>query len=455
MLVLGACFLFWPVHSTKEIFAGNTYMPYSSEKSVFGNADTQQHLKAPVDSQLNRLKTTHTIEQNYQPSQVNTADIRLIEGRFLLNTRLPNQKLALDNFFEAITNQSDTAHVHVAFYGDSQIEGDRVTSDMRGILASTWPTQQAIGFVPIIERSINVSVNKTLGGNWLKYSFFDKKHPKKRYGASGMTFKFSPPSASIKLKFHRMKHKGYHLSYGKTTKPLIVNVYDVESWKRIASDTLKPDSVANANFHRTNWSEPVQKVKFEFISQASTEVFGLYLYSSGNGIQIDNYGLLGHSGYGFLSANASFMASQHRALNTRLIILQFGANAMPYINSPKEYDFMRKEFGKTIQKIKEICPQASILILGPGEMARRVGGSYKSYGNAQKFANLLKGLAQAHGAAFFDLHQLMGGTPNLSAWQRKKWVYADGHLTEKGHYALAKALSDALLQEWSVYQQAN
>ncbi len=371
---------------------------------------------------------------------------------FLQNNPTSQNNAPLDKFFEALQSVADTDHIHLAFYGDSQIEGDRVTSNMRPLLGESMNCQNALGFVPIIERSTNMSVNKNLGGKWQKYSFFDKKHPSKRYGASGMAFKFYAPSATLKLNFRNMKHRGYLLSYGKTNKPLIINVYNAENWKRIVSDTLEADSLSHTHFHVVYWPEAVSKVKFEFLSKSSVDVFGLYLYESRKGLQIDNYGLLGHSGNGFLFANASFMASQHKALNTRLVLLQFGANAIPYINSPKEYQYMRKEFSKMIQKVKEICPEASILLVSPGEMARRINGRYIAYGNARHFRDMLKDLAITHEVAFFDTYALMGSQPNLGAWLKKKWVYSDGHLTEKGHYAFAKAISEALIAEWAAFK---
>ncbi len=45
--------------------------------------------------------------------------------------KINSRYVALDAFFEALIGERDTQVIHIAHYGDSQIEGDRVTSVIR------------------------------------------------------------------------------------------------------------------------------------------------------------------------------------------------------------------------------------------------------------------------------------------------------------------------------------
>jgi hypothetical protein len=62
---------------------------------------------------------------------------------------------------------------------------------------------------------------------------------------------------------------------------------------------------------------------------AGTDFYGVCLDCK-SGVALDNIPLRGSSGLELLKINPKFLQEQIRRLNTRLVILQFGVNVVPY-----------------------------------------------------------------------------------------------------------------------------
>ena len=88
----------------------------------------------------------------------------------------------LDRFFEALKDSKNQV-IDVLHYGDSQIEGDRITSFLRNKWQERWGGTGP-GMVPIVEAVPSSAIRQTSSSNMARYALFGKadKPEHDRYG---------------------------------------------------------------------------------------------------------------------------------------------------------------------------------------------------------------------------------------------------------------------------------
>lgn len=96
---------------------------------------------------------------------------------------------ALDSFFEALKNESPQKIVRIAHYGDSQIEGDRITSHIRDLFRERFGGE-GIGYVPVDDITDNVNYYRSTSENWERYNVFNNAYKSGKYSLSGLVFKY-------------------------------------------------------------------------------------------------------------------------------------------------------------------------------------------------------------------------------------------------------------------------
>lgn len=98
-----------------------------------------------------------------------------------------------------------------------------------------------------------------------------------------------------------------------------------------------------------------------------------------------------------------------------------------------------------LRLLRELLPNASVLVVGVSDMARKEEGQYLSYPNIGKVKQAQQNAAKRAGCAFWDLHAVMGGENAI-----KEWVVASPPLAEKDytHFNIsgAKLVGDKLFQ---------
>jgi hypothetical protein len=235
--------------------------------------------------------------------------------------------------------------------------------------------------------------------------------------------------------------------YGRSNHPCKITVY--------AGDqvVMTKDLPQTATFAMVDLKIPAntRNFKIEFEAEVSPDFYGL-LVDSDHGVQVDNYALRGHSGDGLMLIDPEYYEIQAKALNIRLIIMQYGANVVPYIKSDKMCKWLEDCYCNTLLKLKKAAPNASILVIGVGDMARHSEGASSSYPILPKIRDAQRNAAIRTNCAFWDLLESMGGMNSIVTWNQQKLAAMDGHLSPKGREIMAKEIFDALMIEYDFYR---
>jgi hypothetical protein len=376
-------------------------------------------------------------------------------------------RFALDPFFEALEkleqHKRDSAQtlVRVAHYGDSQIEGDRITVFLRHNLQRRFGGK-GVGYVPVFEAANHHSLKMRHSENWKRSSIFLEKQKGGDYGAAGVVFRY--PAATAKEE-KAGKHAEAYVGYDADLKRIgydRVNLLwggaagSARVQVAVADSVIWQDSiVADGGFHISPLGVPAGSEKvdvwFETPHGPSPDVYGLQL-DGARGLQVDNYALRGHSGGGLLAIDADYFAAQVRALNTRLIVVQYGGNIVPY--DKDDFKWYEDAMYKILMRLRAVAPDAAILVIGVGDMARKVGEAYESYPTVPKIRDAEKNAAKRAKCAFWDLYDVMGGEGSIIAWVNNDPPLAAqdyAHFDYPGQKLIGDLLYKALMHEYALY----
>jgi hypothetical protein len=394
---------------------------------------------------------------------------------FLTNPEI-NGWTPLDDFFEALFSEKDTSVIRIAHYGDSQLEGDRMSWVMREEFHERFGGS-GVGHVPIKDLA-PVSYIRNSSGNWAKYTVFHDHYSSSYYGLSGLVWHFSrhavyQPEESdssdqqpaleeqdidfssvynggtISMKFPpNLSYKKVSVMYGNTAEHTLMHYYDNETGKLIVTDTLEPSQ--KAAIHKRVLDQPYLKIRLEFNASNSPDFYGIYL-DEVNGVQVDNYAIRGHSGDGLVLINDEHLKRMIELTNTKLIIFQYGANVVPCVHSDRACAEIEEMYYKIFMKFRNLDPNLSILVVSSGDMARGGSGGMSSYPWLPKIVESQKRAAMRANCAFFDLFHMMGGSGSILTWASKKLAVTNGHFSSSGQAIVANELVDALMVEYNMY----
>ncbi len=379
-----------------------------------------------------------------------------------------NGKGALDDFFSALNFESSKKLVRIAHYGDSQIEGDRITSNLRTHFVQEFGGE-GVGFVPFEDVADPVSYTREGSKNWKKFSVFRDKLKNGTFGLSGMSFIYHggktidandtissesaevvPEKEGARLSLRlRNKYSRLAIQYGNANTPCKVVVSKTGSETVLGTAILSSKEVFIDQ--EIELSSYEKNITLSF-SGESPMIYGVS-FDGLKGVQVDNYGIRGHSGNGLLKIDKSLLTKEISESNTRLVILQFGANTIPYVKNEKTLNYIAQEFSKLFKKFKQANEHISILVIGVGDMATRIDGEYTSYPMIPNIRDVLKKAALDAGCAYFDLYEYMGGKDAILTWSKKGLASKDGHFSPKGQKIVAEEIFNTLNNQFKLFKK--
>lgn len=412
-----------------------------------------------------------SIKENIRDSVINAkpilADVDIKDSAIRLNTSIQyknTSKTALTNFFISLANiANEDKSIRILHYGDSQIEGDRISDYIRLKLQTQFGGEGPglISFMPVAPSVIN-KISWSQG--WDRYPVFsgkDKRVKHNNFGALASITRFctycaladSTQYKSAWVKIVTSKNGGpkaaafrkIKLFYGGAQSKTHVELYENGSLNN--SDSL----VAGGNFNikEFNLNQGALLHEFKFKGKDSPDFYGVSLEGS-KGVMVDNMGLRGSSGTFFNQINFSQLKSFYDYLNTKLIILQFGGNSLPYITTKEQTDNFGNYLKAQILTIKKLAPQASILVIGPADMSVKEGTDYVTHPQLENLRDAIKRTAFETDCAFFDMYNCMGGKNSMVTWVEQGVAAKDYiHFSSGGARKIAVLLYSSLMNDYN------
>ena len=369
----------------------------------------------------------------------------------------PSDSLGMAKLAIALQQLSQAGVLRILHFGDSQIEGDRITGDLRESLQSLYGGEGP-GIQPVVPFVPMASVAHSAEGQWTRMVSFGRandKSPSNQYGPRGISHRYSEAAGTgpdAKIRFsprtygpaRARRSRSFSLLHGPSRGPVEIRWYANDSLWKI--DYL--DSNARPGALTVTASQAVKSLTLEFRG-ASPDWYGLSM-DGVSGVRVDNVGMRGADGLSFTRMDRThFMASLQRE-PVGLVILQFGGNAVPYFKSKEAVHRYGDAFRRQIRLFQEALPGANILVVGPSDMAVKDGLEWHSYPFVEEVRNTLKAAAFAEAAGFFDVMEFMGGPGGMVDWVGQNPPLAGPdhiHFTPRGAKKVAQALLTSLQDE--------
>lgn len=403
-----------PMLSTKPVLT--TEIDEALNEEIIGQSDTVVAVEQEFQAE------SPVVEQEVEPAPV-------INGVVAIENYGGGEPLP--NFRKALTHSSERL-VRIAVIGDSFIEGDIFSQDLRALFRENY------------------------GGSGIGFSALHSDFP---------GFRQTVKMADSGWELHdirtmaakdslRVLSGDYSKSLGKAVTTFTGG--SAGTWARTSFVYLATDS--GSVCITTKSAEKTIEVGASPYPQcvsvadntntakitATQGVIGLGAYLDSNvGIQVDCMSIRGNSGLPMRKLNRDLCAQMRQWADYDLIILEYGTNAIS--SEQTEYSGYTQVMSRSVERIRSSYPDADILIMGIADRGEKVGTEVCSMAACAAMVNAQRELARKTGSAFWDTRSAMGGHNSIVDWRNRKLVNADyTHLNKDGGRELAKLLFNAL-----------
>jgi lysophospholipase L1-like esterase len=336
-----------------------------------------------------------------------------------------DSRVFLQRFYASLEETSRRV-VRVMHYGDSQIEEDRMTQQIREALQSRFGGGGA-GLMPLAQTIPSRTVKQQLHMNGQQ---IQPAQGPQRY-----------------LVYGPKRDQREDGLYGVMGQVAVMN----DSLVRGSEELMALCTPQDRTYPYTRWQVFADPTIAYAISGDTVRLSGrgsVYGLSqeSDTGVIVDNIPMRGCIGLVFTKIDSTQLATFYHEQNVRLIIMQFGGNAIPSNKNPGTIHAIVKGLRDQIHYLQNCAPQADILFIGPSDMIMQSEGEWQTYPMVPYMDQLLRKMCLEENIAYFSLYRWMGGTGSMLRWQENGLAGTDGvHFTRAGARKAGKAVANWIL----------
>lgn len=378
-----------------------------------------------------------------------------------LPASLPQTKLALPLFYAALRH-ANTQPVRVVHFGDSQIEEDRISMQLRHRLQEHFGGG-GIGLIPMVQTIPAYTVKQGIEqeGRALPYTYVKRYLA---YGPSAMRLKNSncygpmaqvavvnePIEVHVELLRDRVPTRDFNRVRVLCSENVEVSLLpDTLAYTTHVLPSMTDTSEQSCTMRQAIFMLDTMRRTATIRLSGEGQVYGLSLETD-RGVQVDNIPMRGAAGTNFTSLSQQQLADYFSGTNTALVIMQFGGNAMPSISSRGAVERYVAAMKQQIQFVMAAAPNASLLFIGPSDMITSIEGEQQSYPMLTNLDRSLATMVEEQGGAYYSLFRLMGGAGSMFRWREKGLAGDDMiHFTRAGARKVGEMLAKQLLEDYT------
>lgn len=351
-------------------------------------------------------------------------------------------------FYRALDEWAERRRpVRIAYLGDSFIEADILTADLRELLQKQYGGC-GVGFVPVTSpiNGFRPTVRHLFEG-WESHSAMDSIGFKSEW--QGLSGQYFLPSAGAYMELRGQKSYASLLdtcrrasiffqvrSGGHLTLSARINRRATETQTFFPSDQLQ-EMVIEGKIGTVRWT----------VEDADSVIFYGATLDGKNGITVDNLSLRGTTGLSLRRIPLEMLHQLNALRSYDLIVLQYGLNVAN--EQVHDYSYYVEGMGIVIDRLKEAFPQAGILVVGVGDRDYKdEEGILRTMPCIKSLVRYQQRLAADNVVAFWNLYEAMGGEASMAKLveaRPPKANYDYTHINFLGGRYLAGLLYEALV----------
>lgn len=355
---------------------------------------------------------------------------------------------SLTHFFAKLDAlKSKPGKMRIAYFGDSFIEGDYVTDEIRKKFQTAYGGN-GIGFLPMqsIVENDYLNINFKSNKSWLDNNFISSSS-NKLLGLTGHVFYAN----GIATTSYAPKKGGrFNLVKLYTGKSSTANP-SVEIGRDNTNQTI---AVSNNNLinETTINTQSIQSLKLTS-SNNQLPIYGVSIEDT-SGVYVDNYGFRGNSGLHTNKITEEVMKQFNTYFGYDLIIVHYGLNAVSHGNV--KFTWFENAQTKLIQKIKAACPNTPILLVSTSDIGYNQDGTWITEPGVPYMVSTQRTIAKKNRVAFWDLYSSMGGENTIVRWAQNEPRLAAldyTHLNAQGSKKVADIFYEKIMASKNFYEK--
>ena len=362
-------------------------------------------------------------------------------------------------FSKALRSKHDV--LRVLYYGDSQIEADRITSFLRYKLQRLFGGYGP-GMVPPVNFVSFFSLKQWNDDSWHRYSIMQYKKNGVYHGRYGILAGFADYDTSSSIGEHTLIFEKANHSYSNTKKfDEMTMFYGLDSGDvvlKVFADgnlldftSLKPNDLG---VYKLALPSGTEKVELKFSGNGKPDIYAVS-FDAKHGVAVDNIAIRGCSGTFFTKLDRRHFSKFFDKIKVGLVVLEFGGNVMPYMKDEKDCESYGRYFSSQLSLLRRILKGIPILVVGPADMSVKQNGNFVTYPLLSKVRDEMRKAAFANGVGFWDMYEAMGGENSMPAWVDAGLATTDyTHFTSKGAVVIANMLNNAIMNEFYTYKSS-
>ncbi len=347
--------------------------------------------------------------------------------------------------------------VRVLFFGDSQLEGDRVTSllrtEMRREGSGTGP-----GLIsPVMPVMYTRSFVVKSSSNWKRYTLLDCRNgslPHNGLGPMLSVCRFTPPRETLTSRsFATVRvspvpgadpsvavYEKLRIFYGNNFDTVLVGIR--------SGNSLVDFAMLQMGAGLMEYAVPlpaVSDIEVEFTGRNSPDIYALSLESE-HGVIIDNVPVRGSAGLEFVMTDPEVFGEALSKIAPDVIFMQFGLNVVRNVRS--EYHYYEEGLVKQIEYLKRASGGVPVILIGVTDMALWTNDTIRRFSNIRAIRDAQQKAAARSGAIFWDAWESMGGPGSILKWRNHVPPLASRdltHLSNAGADTMASRIYSDLL----------
>lgn len=363
----------------------------------------------------------------------------------------------MNNLYAALRNlkRDGKGYARIAFFGDSFVEADILTADLRNALQEEYGGR-GVGFVPITSemRFFRRSVRHDFKG-WSSYIVTQKPYKKANLGISGEYF--IPTKEMNFVEYSGQSKYGTLLDtcqvaslFYKSERPL--NIAQKINGAAIDSVILKESK----NLTQYVVKDKIGKIRWTIPKDSTALFFGAALDGS-SGVILDNFGQRGAAGYSLTQIPHQTLVDFNKYRPYDLIVLEYGLNVVA--KNVTNYGYYKKGLSTIIRYLKSCFPNAGILIVGVADRdVKSADGTFVTMPEIKYFLETQRQIAEENKVAFWNMYEAMGGENSMVKLVKAKPAKANldyTHINFIGGKYLGTKLFEAIVAGEEVYHYNN
>ena len=361
-----------------------------------------------------------------------------------------DEETALERMYDKLLAGKE--QVRVAFMGDSFVEGDILTADLRELLQDTF-SGEGVGHVPFASPFTGFRQTiKTTSKGWTPYNIMQRKTTPepyaKDYFVSGWVAKASD-GASTRWE---MSDKRRHLSKCRRARLLFICRKDATISVRLGEEEERKFSFKAGEEVRQIVIENEGITSLEMKVESGAAGFtGLGAeFDDVCGVAVDNLSIRSNNGQAMFWSNPTINAQINTMRGYDLVVLQYGLNIMQA--DRHNYSLYAEQVEKMIRYVESCFPGAAVLVMGVSDRSQKNESGIVPMESAKDLTQWQRTAAERCGVAFWNTYDAMQQLGGMTTFVENGWAGKDyTHINYAGGARIARELYYALLKGTELY----